>query len=269
MKKLKDKISILKKIKQELEKTEKAVQIRSLGCCSHGGKNYYYYYENSVRKYVKAGDRKLLESLQQHYYNRKLLRTVKEEIEGYRKALKVLKEIPDHEKVFSSIPEVKRNLIKPYETKGNPFVASVMKGYGPNSAYESMRIREDRFNSKVYPTLSGYRVRSKDEVMITDYLCAHGFLFVYEQPLKLDGITYYPDFTLYNGVNGESVIWEHFGSVDDPEYAAKNFQKLEVYQRNGYRIGINLFITVDGRRNSFHGEDIEKTAQRIKEVLNI
>ena len=39
--------------------------------------------------------------------------------------------------------------------------------------------------------------------------------------------------------------WEHFGMMDDPDYAARATEKLELYAENGFFPGKNLIITME------------------------
>ena len=39
------------------------------------------------------------------------------------------------------------------------------------------------------------------------------------------------------------VYWEHLGLLDDPEYIARNLEKIDCYEENGIFLGDNLIIT--------------------------
>ncbi|MGN0423937.1 MAG: hypothetical protein ACI4FY_01350 [Acetatifactor sp.] len=95
-------------------------------------------------------------------------------------------------------------------------------------------------------TERGERVRSKSEKIIADKLYRLGIPYRYECPLLLDGeLIIYPDFTILKKYTREVVYLEHFGRMDDPEYAEKTWRKLDTYSRNEIYPGIRLFFTYE------------------------
>ena len=97
----------------------------------------------------------------------------------------------------------------------------------------------------IHGTRSGARVRSKSEVMIADELYDNGIKFKTEPALELDGRIIYPDFEIVHPKAHKLVWWEHFGMMDDPEYAYNAMKKLTEYERNGIVFGENLIITYE------------------------
>ena len=95
------------------------------------------------------------------------------------------------------------------------------------------------------PSPAGYKVRSKSEVMIIVELIEEKRFFRYEDPLVLSGKIYYPDFTIRNPDNGKTYWYEHFGKMDDPEYAKKAFAKLTDYALHGLIPSVNLIVTFE------------------------
>ncbi|MGW6375007.1 AAA family ATPase [Rhodococcus sp. NPDC055112] len=86
----------------------------------------------------------------------------------------------------------------------------------------------------VHVTGTGVLVRSKNEVIIADILhtVAPG-RWKYEEILTgADGTVRSPDFTVETMLGG-TVVWEHLGMLDDPQYAAKWAAKKDWYARNG------------------------------------
>jgi hypothetical protein len=64
------------------------------------------------------------------------------------------------------------------------------------------------------------------------------------------GVEVHPDFTILNLATHETILWEHFGYLDDHDYREYQFlKKLNSYQENGYYIGENLIITMETQRN--------------------
>ena len=70
----------------------------------------------------------------------------------------------------------------------------------------------------------------------------------YEYPLYLEGAdTIYPDFMVLNVRLRKELYWEHFGIMDDAEYAEKAVRKIAKYYMNGFYPGENLILTYETR----------------------
>jgi len=94
----------------------------------------------------------------------------------------------------------------------------------------------ERFDANlIHVAPGGVLVRSKNEVIVATILeqAAPGN-WHYEQPLTVDGITKYPDFTILTDL-GDEVVWEHLGMMNNPRYAANWAAKKRWYVDNGYR----------------------------------
>lgn len=92
-------------------------------------------------------------------------------------------------------------------------------------------------------------VRSKTEAGIAEALIKNHIPFKYEPRLKLKAYSVHPDFMCLNVRTRTEFVWEHFGMMDDTEYAAKNVQKLHAYQADGWIPGKNLIITMETKAN--------------------
>ncbi|MBE3576241.1 MAG: UvrD-helicase domain-containing protein [Limnochordales bacterium] len=102
-------------------------------------------------------------------------------------------------------------------------------------------------------TLRGERVRSFGEKVIANALFEHAIDYHYERPIRWEGITYRPDFTIITG-RDRGVIIEYFGLEGDPDYdeaieskrkfwARKPGWKLiEVFPRD-LQVGIDQFVS--------------------------
>ena len=85
-------------------------------------------------------------------------------------------------------------------------------------------------NYLIHRTARGEMVRSKSEVIIADHLANNGVEYGYEQPLTIDGITKYPDFTIEDMESGVTFYWEHCGMLHVPSYRHRWEEKLEWYR---------------------------------------
>lgn len=109
-----------------------------------------------------------------------------------------------------------------------------------------------------YMTASGIKVRSKSERTIADILAESRIPFRYEAEFIADGESMFPDFTIMRN-DGNIVIWEHFGLMDDPDYFKRTCMKVEKYRRAGFVQHSNLICTYESDMAS---------AERLREILN-
>ena len=70
-------------------------------------------------------------------------------------------------------------------------------------------------------------MRSKSEVIIANLLHARGIEYRYEEPLEIDGLTKYPDFTIEDDNTGRTYYWEHLGMLSDERYRKRWLEKME------------------------------------------
>lgn len=93
-----------------------------------------------------------------------------------------------------------------------------------------------RFDSNlIHVAPGGVLVRSKNEVIVASILeDLAPDRWSYEQPLGVDGVTKYPDFTIETA-SGDIVIWEHLGMMGNPKYAADWETKKAWYAAQGFR----------------------------------
>ena len=97
----------------------------------------------------------------------------------------------------------------------------------------------------IHTTVTGEKVRSKSEAIILEKLWQYGIPYRYEAALRLDGITYYPDFTILHPVTKELWYLEHFGLLSNEGYAFHSNQKLFHYEKKGITLWNNLLLTYD------------------------
>ena len=85
----------------------------------------------------------------------------------------------------------------------------------------------------IHRTARGEAVRSKSEVIIANLLDAVGVDYRYEEPLVLDGVTKFPDFTIDDDDTGVKYYWEHLGMLSDGRYRRRWNEKLEWLRGHG------------------------------------
>ncbi len=116
-------------------------------------------------------------------------------------------------------------------------------------------------------TCDGTRVRSKGEVIIYNTLKMLGVPFRYEQTIILTDengarVRRVPDFVILRP-DGTEVILEYLGKIDDDEYLLENLRKIQLYRRNGYDLGENLFIVGDSYGGWIDSQQIVKLVEFI------
>ena len=127
-------------------------------------------------------------------------------------------------------------------------------------------------NYLIHRTARGEMVRSKSEVIIADHLANNGIEYSYEQPLTIEGVTKYPDFTIEDMESGLTSYWEHCGMLHVPSYRRRWEEKLEWYrahsilpQEEGGGQNGTLIITRDEANGSI---DSSKITALIKNVFS-
>ncbi len=104
-------------------------------------------------------------------------------------------------------------------------------------------------DKKIHKTPGNVIVRSRAELVIATFLEMKGIDYVYEKPLKLFLRTVAPDFTIRRASDGKTIIWEHFGMMDDPGYYESRTDLLSDYHHAGW-LPYENFIVTFGERDS-------------------
>ena len=97
----------------------------------------------------------------------------------------------------------------------------------------------------IHKTVAGIMVRSKSEALIVSSLVKNHIPFRYECALTLGNATVFPDFTIRHPQTGAYYYHEHFGRMDDPSYAKKAADKLQLYIVNGIIPSLQLTTTYE------------------------
>lgn len=256
---------------------------------SHGAVQYYQKIDKDGKngRYLDSAHRDLAQKLAQKAYNIKLLPAIKKELALLQAALTKIQEATKG----GEIPLVALELVNP-ECHALVTTATLTdQQYA--AAWLSQKYKRKPFqpDSPELYTARGERVRSKSEVIIADTLNRLGVPYHYEFPLtlKIGGrapvsrdlsnssratksrelttsstttLTVHPDFLCLNLRTRQEFIWEHFGLMDDPDYAAKAVQKLQTYNQNDIHPGQSLVIsteTTDFPLNTKHIENLINT----------
>ena len=247
-----DRLAELRKIVRAKEKALKKAPKGVLNIHSSNGRTQYYYKENSndkVRKYLKANEKKLVKDLCQKDYDQRVLMAAKQELKDLEKLYKLYQKTTCEE-IYEQLHAQRQSFVTPIEVSDAEFVQNwyeeTYEGKGFSIGYPE------------YYTDKGERVRSKSEIIIANTLNKYGVPYKYERPLYLkDYVTMYPDFTVLNVRTRKERYFEHFGMMDDPQYADTALNKIETYAKNNIFIGDDLLATFESKQRPLNQKMVE------------
>ena len=237
----------------------------------------FQFYKRESRRdaqgsYMPRSQKSLALQLIQNDYDIKAVNFLIEEINLLKAFLKKYR-TKNTSRLFEKLSPSRRELVTPLTLSNSRFANEWL-----STSYEKKSISEDL--PKLF-TDNGEQVRSKSEVIIANSLKAAGVPYRYEFPLLINrraecGLqttgnfrgsslcTFHPDFCCLNLRSRREFFWEHFGMMDDADYAARAVEKLLLYQQNGYIPGKNLIITMETSRAQFSSKAAK---QMIEEFL--
>ncbi|WP_051207559.1 hypothetical protein [Butyrivibrio sp. AE3006] len=198
---------------------------------------------------IPKKNRDIARKLAQKDYDKKLARVIKKELKEITKYLECIKE-NDISSIYEGLSDKRKLLVKPLITSDEEYIKRWKE-----KPYDPMGFDE---GSAEYYSDSGIRVRSKSEIIIANMLEKYGVPYKYECPLKLGkrGIVS-PDFTCLNIRTRKEYIWEHFGMMDDENYANKNVAKINSYEESGYQLGKNMIMTFEASQQPINSNIIK------------
>ena len=226
-------------------------------CNSRGRTQYYYRKGPSDRKgtYLPKKNMDLAAKLAQKGYYQKISKAVAEELAAIRLWKQAYPSVPA-EGVIDTLPQSRQSLIVPIKETDEQYVKkwAQVSYVGKSFAEDMTELITDR----------GERVRSKSELILSNLINGYSIPYKYECPLRLEGLgTVYPDFTVLNVRLRKEIIWEHFGMMDDPEYAEKAISKLMYYNLNGYYQGDRLIITAETKTCPINLRQVKEMIERM------
>ena len=238
---------LLEELAQKLSALEEASKKRLISAPEgslrispcNGTDQYFFRKQPSDRtgSYIPAKNQVLAKRLAQKGYDEKLLRIIQKEQKAIASFLKVC---PDYgpEDLYLHLSESRQKLIIPAEEPDELF-----RRRWETQEYEKKSFQDD---APVLLTSKGERVRSKSEIIIANLIAQQDIPYRYEYPIRLKGLgTVHPDFTLLHVHQRKEFYWEHFGMMDNPEYAENAIRKIAAYYRSGLYPGDRLIMTFE------------------------
>ena len=192
-----------------------------------------------VRKNIPKDEKKLAEALALKKYYSETLHGIEVQSEMISELMRRMPDIPNYPNGMSDKePEQRKLLDHVFDMRAKAELSWKTEPYEKYPDYpENLTVNTD----------AGEMVRSKSEALIANMLYSEKIPFHYEQALKLGSITVYPDFTIpgFFQDKGCTILWEHFGLLDNRKYRGTMFQKLGLYLEYGFIPGHNLIITCE------------------------
>ena len=212
-------------------------------------------------KYLPRSEDKLAYAIIQKEYNLKTLPALEEEIVCLNKFLAEYKS-KSSERVYEKLSSARQQIVTPLTMTNKQYADAWLK----------VEYRHKKLPDDVPPffTENNEHVRSKSEVIIANALKSADIPYRYEFPLLMDKNAGAPDFQNYdfcqlhpdfyclNLRTRQEFAWEHFGMMDDPEYAARAAEKLQLYAENGFFPGKNLIITMETMKNQLSSKILKE-----------
>lgn len=245
---------LVKTKKKEIEKLPDG-HIRAI---THG-KGFQYYMragkndKNGV--YVPKKEHREVRKIVKKEYGLRVIKKAEEEIRILKRLLK-LYQAGTVESEHSRMPQGKQVLVEPIEEDDETFVSKII----------SQKFEELKFDDNLpeYYTNKGMRVRSKSEALIANLLDKLEIKYIYEMPISLyNGIVAHPDFSIIDVKHRRIIYWEHFGMMDNEDYANNALLKINSYEKSGLYVGELLFATFESSEHPINMKLIEKKLNRI------
>lgn len=195
---------------------------------------------NSERTYLSGRHVQLIRSLAQKKYNALVLDNLKHQrdvLDGLLEAYHP----QNGEAIYASMPIEWRNEIIPLNLPDEEYAEQ----------WQNLNYRRKPVENTGFLTAKGEYVRSKSEIIIADTLNNLGVPYRYEYPHELlaekktHRVKVFSDFTCLNIRTRKEIVWEHFGIMDNPDYAQNAVSKIELYENSGYFPGDNLIFTME------------------------
>ena len=218
-------------------------------CCHHGTRCKWYQSDGHKKIYIPKSNFPLAMRLARKKY----LTLKLKDLENEKRALDFyLQHHSPTEKadILLSEPSEYQKLLTPQFTHFSTEISNWI-----NSPYEQNHSHPERLTHK---SISGHLLRSKSEMLIDMLLFQHQIPFRYECALHLGDAILHPDFTIRHPITGDYYYWEHFGLMDQPNYATNTFSKLKLYTEHGIVPGIHLITTYETQEHPLSTEMVEK-----------
>lgn len=227
-------------------------------------RGFHYYHclydtkkKKTIRKYIPTTDLSLAKTLASTTYYKKLQHLLEERILLLHRLNLTFRE-DEIDRLYDDLHDARKGLFSPLQpTKQQVLAQWIQQPYFPNPMPKS---------STEMKTKRGEIVRSKTEKILADMFYDAGIPYKYECPLWIrKEQPIYPDFTFLDPTTLEEIYWEHFGRMDDPDYANRTLEKIKLYETRGLHLGDRLLATFESDKVYLNYESVRQLiAKRLK-----
>ena len=230
----------------------------------NGAGQYYHVLseENHLGQYLRKDQLHLIRQLAQKSYDERVLKALEQEKRAMERFEQTLPQVTA-EAVYETLSAARKELVTPIRLTDEEY-----RRNWESEEYEPGWFKRD--DPTEFYTEKGERVRSKSEIQEANLLNKLDIPYRYEYPLDLrvghQLTTFRPDFLLLDVKNRKEYILEHFGKMDDKEYARQTFQKLRIYDENGYNERTNLICVFE---MSDFPLSVPYLEQRLRQILDL
>ncbi|MCR5676994.1 MAG: hypothetical protein K6G13_03055 [Agathobacter sp.] len=237
---------------KEFKRGQSHIRVTKKKC----GYQYYIQKADGKRTYVRKENLEMVRCILQSEYDMQLHANLRQAIEAIQKFLKVYNPYVINE-TYDKLCDARKRLITPIIQADDDYIQEwKSKNKGEMNTYPEQ---------KLYRTEKGELVRSKSEKILADLFFKHSIPYSYEPKLQLkQKKVIFPDFVLLNVRTRTTIYWEHFGLINDGAYAQSAFQKISLYERNGFEMGKTFLFTME---SDIYPLDINEVENKIKKYL--
>ena len=239
--KILEEYDLLQKQIQEIQKEIQTLPEGKLTCTR--GNNCFKWYNTTEhgRTYLSKSNRKLAEQLAAKKYLSLTLEYLSKEKAAIEFYLNQHQKNPNKATELLNTNAGFLDLLSQYhKPKLETQQAWMNAAYERNTSYPE---------NLIHKTSAGVNVRSKSEAIIALFLHTHRIPFRYECMLNLGDNILYPDFTILHPETSKIFYWEHFGLMDNSNYAKNTYSKLQLYTANGIIPSIQLITTYETKNH--------------------
>lgn len=251
-----DEILRLESLKKTLEERLQDAPSGKLRIQRTGSGNYTQYYiadATDTRKYLPKNQFSTAQRIAQKGYDEKVKVVIGARVRDAKRLLNQYdKEIGD---IYTRLSQERRKLVTPLMKPDEDFIEEWYQKYSGNA--------NPYPNSFPIVTERGETVRSKSEKILADLFYKHQIPYIYEpQIIFQHGKAVYPDFLILNVSQRNTYVFEHFGMMDNPEYAQGAIEKISLYEENNYWYGDNLLYSMETSTRPLNIKNIEAIVRR-------
>jgi len=257
---LKDRLTEINNMLEKIKKREKCYKEIPEGKIrvSTSNKNIQYFLATPTSpayKYLPASEKEFIKKFLQREYDRKAAKILLKMKNATERSL--FHNVGELRNAYEKLCKGRKNLVSPIEPTDDIFIGKWLE---ENPGAQNTFPEQGK-----YETEAGEYVRSKSEKIIADTFKKMNIPYIYEPKIILDrNKTVFPDFACLNVRKRKTIFWEHLGLTDLPDYAVKNFAKLDIYEKNGYFVGDDIIISTETQE---HPLDISTIKRKIERYL--